>query len=188
VNVFRCTGEPFAFWLETIDADAAQVIEMRNAAHGSMYIEYVGMNSSVQTWQSQAHPRDTIRTGSGADEILGTIEIFGMKRPISGKAAYSYSSEMTVLADEEFARIDFVGSVFLPPPMGEMRGSGTFLYSDRLDLLIEDETRLDYIGAPKNYRLARLSLPGQKGFGDETPGVGCGEMSQLSTRQTGAPA
>jgi hypothetical protein len=187
-NIFRCDGEAFQFWTETLDGDGILVIETRNAAHGSMQVYYVGQDTSMEIYQSEAHPRDTIRNGTAEDTIDGTFELFGMRRPVSGRNSYSHDGETVSLADESFARIAFVGSVTLPPPMQEISGRGTFLYSDRLDLLIEEEVRYDFDGIADAYKLARLSLPGQKGFGDETPNVGCGEMSQMMPPATKALA
>jgi hypothetical protein len=188
VNHFRCTGESFAFWIETLDADAILMIELRNAAHGSMFVDYVGMGSSLTLSQTEAHPRDVIRTGSGSDQISGTFKLFGMSRPLSGNTSYGHAGETAEIAGEIFARISFAASVVFPPPVGDMGGSGTFLYSDRLDLLLEEEQRFDFSGAPADYRLARLSLPGQTGFGDETPDIGCGEMSLVPLHAPQVPA
>jgi hypothetical protein len=185
-NVFRCPGEA-AFWIETLDKDNLLTIETRNADHGSMSVTYAGQDVSMQLTQSKMHPRDVIREGLGSDQVVGTFTMFGMSKPISGETEYSHIGETEVLAGETFARIAFVGSVTLPPPMPKMEGSGSFLYSDRLDLLVEEETRFNFSGAPETHRLAHLALPGQKGFGDETPGYGCGELSHLSLPMTKAP-
>lgn len=186
-NIFRCTG-PSAFWIETLDVDNILSIETRNADHGSQSIAFVGQDLSMRLAQSKAHPRDTILNGSAADTIVGEVEMFGMVRPISGETRYGHAGETTVLAAETFARISFVGTVVFPPPMPETAGGGTFLYSDRLDLLVEEAVRYDVGGVVDAYNLAHLALPGQDGFGDETPGYGCGELSRLSYPRTEAPA
>ena len=186
-NIFRCTGQS-AFWIETLDVDNILSIETRNADHGSQSIAFVGQDFSMRLVQSKAHPRDTILNGSAADTITGEFEMFGMVRPISGESRYGHAGETSVLAGETFARISFVGTVVFPPPVPETVGDGTFLYSDRLDLLIEETVRYDVGGVVDAYSLAHLALPGQAGFGDETPGYGCGELSLLSHTRTEAPA
>jgi hypothetical protein len=186
VNIFRCsTGA--AFWIESLDSDNILTIETRNADHGSTSISYVGQGASMHISQSTAHPRDTIRNGAASDKIVGLFGLFGMSRPISGETNYSHSGETDVLAGETLARIDFAGSVSFPPPMSEIKGSGTILYSDRLDLLIEEKIRFEIGSTLESYSLVHLSLPGQKGFGDETPGYGCGELSLMSRTATEAP-
>jgi hypothetical protein len=137
--------------------------------------------------QTEAHPRDTILTGSGEDTIVGEFELFGMTQPISGETKYSYTGETEVLAGDTLARIAFVGSVTMPPPMEKIEGTGTLLYSDKLDFLIEEEVRFDFGAGPETHRLKQLALPGQSGFGDETPGYGCGELSLMSGANTEAP-
>jgi hypothetical protein len=181
-NTFRCQGEAFSYWIENLDADAVLTIETRNANHGSMSVFYVGQDLSMEISQSKAHPRDTIQNGSAEDRIAGELEVFGMKRPISGQSQYGHAGETVVLAGETFARIVFTGAIQLPPPMPPLSGGGTLLYSDRLDLLIEEEVRYEAALESESYRLAHLALADQAGFGDETPGYGCGEMSFLVPR------
>ncbi|MCU0829815.1 MAG: hypothetical protein MUE52_21165 [Tabrizicola sp.] len=187
-NIFRCPGEQAAFWIETLDADSILTIETRNADHGSQSIVFVGQDFSMRLVQSKAHPRDTILNGSAADTIVGELDMFGMVRPITGETRYSHAGETVVLAGETFARISFVGTVELPPPMPETVGDGTFLYSERLDLLVEEVVRADVGGVIDASQLAHLALTGQDGFGDETPGYGCGELSGLPLLETEAPA
>jgi hypothetical protein len=187
-NLFRCTGEGFAFWVETVDAEFAMMVETRDATHSSLHIDYVGLDTSLSLTSSSPHPRDIVRDGSGADSITGSIEMFGLTRPVFGKTRYDHSGKKTLLAEQSFARIDYDGAVSFPPPMGDVQGSGSFLYNDALDLLIEEETRFDLGAGAESYRLARLSLPGQKGFADETPGVGCGEMSHMTLPGLQVPA
>jgi hypothetical protein len=187
-NIFRCSGEVFTFWIETLDADNILTIETRNADHGSMSVIFVGQGVSMQVTQSKAHPRDTIRNGTAEDRVAGEFELFGMKRPIAGKTRYGHAGETTVLAGETFARIAFTGSVKLPPPMPEISGGGTLLYNDRLDLLVEEDVRYDAGSGADSYRLSHLSLPGQARFGDETPGYGCGELSGLPPKGAEVPA
>lgn len=187
-NIFKCTGQPAAFWIETLDSDNILTIETRNADHGSMTIAFVGQDISMKLTQTKAHPRDTIRIGSATDTVEGEMEIFGMKRPLSGRTSYGYAGETIVLAGETFGRIAFQGGIALPPPMPEMTGGGTFLYSDRLDLLIEEAVTIDAGTGLDGHNLSKLSLPGQAGFGDETPGYGCGELSKLDLGGEEVPA
>jgi hypothetical protein len=181
-NIFRCEAEAFTFWIETLDADGALTVETRNADHGSMAYYFASEDASIQLTTTKAHPRDTIRLGAAEDLIAGELAIFGMTRPVSGQTRYGYAGETTELAGETLARIAFEGSIVLPPPMPDLSGGGSFLYSDRLDLLIEEEVRYEAALEGESYRLAHLALADQAGFGDETPGYGCGEMSFLVPR------
>ncbi len=187
-NIFRCSDDGIAFWIESLDANDLLTIETRNSDHGSLSVDFVGQGVTMFLSQSKAHPRDTILNGTAEDTITGEFELFGMKRPIFGETKYGHAGETAVLAGVTFARIAFNGIVTLPQPMPAMTGGGTYLYSDALDLLIEEEVLFDGGAGVEPYRLAHLSLPDQAGFGDETPGYGCGELSQLSRRSTEAPA
>lgn len=187
-NIFRCQAEAFTFWIETLEADGAVTVETRNADHGSMAYYFASVDASIQVTTTKAHPRDTIRLGAAEDHIAGQLTIFGMTRPVSGHTDYGYSGETTELAGETLARIAFNGSIVLPPPMPDLSGGGSFLYSDRLDLLIEEEVRYDGEMVGESYRLKHLSLPGQARFGDETPSYGCGEMSRMTPLDAQVPA
>lgn len=187
-NIFRCEAEAFTFWIETLDAHGALTIETRNADHGSMAFYFPSDGAAIEVTTTKAHPRDTIRLGAAEDLIAGELAIFGMTRPVSGQTRYGYAGETAELAGETLARIVFEGSIVMPPPMPKLSGGGSFLYSDRLDLLIEEEVRYDGEMSGNSYRLAHLSLPGQARFGDETPGFGCGEMSRLAPLDTQVPA
>jgi hypothetical protein len=178
-NIFRCGDGVAAFWIESLDADDILTVETRNADHGSETLDFVGQGVSIRMTQTKAHPRDTITNGTADDSITGEFQIFGMSRPIVGQTSYGYAGEETVLAGVTFARIAFNGSVTLPPPMPAMTGGGTYLYSEDLDLLIEESVNFDAETDGETFRLAHLSLAGQDGFGDETPGYGCGQLSQL---------
>ncbi|MDZ4088294.1 MAG: hypothetical protein U1E69_16015 [Tabrizicola sp.] len=178
-NVFRCADGAPAFWIESRDAYGLTV-ETRNLNHGSVMWDLVGQGMVVRLDQSKAHPRDTIQNGRAEDRIVGELELFGRTQPISGETSYGYFGETTVLAGETFARITFSGVIRMPPPVPDIDGGGLFLYSDRLDLLLEEEVRVDLETGSSVYRLTRLALSGQAGFGDETPRDGCGEISGLS--------
>lgn len=178
-NTFRCTDQSVAFWIETVDADNILTIETRNADHGTQSWNFVGQDVIMRFSQSKAHPRDTIRNGSAKDTIEGEVDLFGVVGPVTGETSYSHAGETMTLAGESFARIAFQGAIVAPWPISEIVGGGTFLYSDKLDLLIEEEVRVDHPVA-ETYRLSHLALAGQDGFGDETPGYGCGQLSRLT--------
>lgn len=185
-NTFRCQNEAAAFWIETIDGDNLMAVEARNADHGTLSVDYVGQGLSMQISQSKAHPRDTVRNGSGADTILGTMNFFGMSRPLSGTTSYGHVGETRDLAGQTFARIAFYGSAVFPPPMPEAKGDGTLLYSAKIDVLIEERVHYDLGGKIEANNLVHLALPGQSGFGEEVPRHGCGELSFLSDHRTEA--
>lgn len=186
-NTFRCADQSPAFWVEMVDADNMLTIETRNIDHGTQLWNFDGQGVTMRFSQSKAHPRDTIRNGSAEDTITGEVDLFGVVGPVSGETSYGHSGETMALAGESFARIAFQGSIVAPWPMPEIMGGGTFLYSDKLDLLIEEEVRVDH-PVFEVYRLAHLALAGQNGFGDETPGYGCGQLSRLVPRTAEAPA
>jgi hypothetical protein len=183
-NAFRCDEGEIAFWIETIDDDNLLIIETRNPDHGTVSVDYVGQGISMRLSQSKAHPRDTIRNKLGSDTISGDIVLFGMLRPISGETSYVHAGETVDLAGRTFARISFKGSIQFPAPMPEIRGEGTLLYDGDLDLYVEERIAFDFGGDGDRYAIAHLALPGQEGFGDETPGYGCGVLSWLPQSST----
>lgn len=186
-NVFRCGDDAAPFWIESLDADNILTVETRNSDHGSQTLDFVGQGVTIRMAQTKAHPRDTITNGTAEDTVTGEFEIFGLSRPIFGQTTYGYAGETAEIAGVTFARIAFNGSISLPPPMPEMTGAGTYIYSDALDLMVEETVTFD-ADFGESYRLAHLSLSGQDGFGDETPGYGCGQLSLLRPSATGAPA
>jgi hypothetical protein len=185
-NIFRCQGDEAAFWIETIDADNMMIAEARNVDHSTLSVAYLGQGASMRLSQSKAHPLDTIRDGSGKDIIEGEFRLFGMSRPVYGHTDYGHAGESTQLAGETFARIAFTGSVALPPPMPETKGDGTLLYSEKLDLLVEERVHYEVGGTVDAYNLSHLSLSGQARFGEEIPRFGCGELSFLPDNKTEA--
>ena len=178
-NTYKCPADGRAFYRVEYfeDVGLTQIGQMTaNFATESSVDE---RGDGMYFDQSDAlHPKEMIRLGTSVQNLDGLISLFGLKQPINGTAKYTTRGETVELAGKAFETLDGEMSISVPNAGVVITGRTVIAYQRDIDLLLEIETSLDF-GDHKTSHAVEVALPGQTGFGDETPRHGCTGLSSL---------
>jgi hypothetical protein len=174
-SYYRCSGPgSVVFRIDVHYAGGEVEIHTADANHGGIEIISPPGGAHYSIRAQGDHPRIVVETGSGRETEIASITRNGKSQTATMVADYSYLGKSRKLAGETFYRLNYATTITFPASGSVLHTSGTVLYNDQLDLLIDEVEVSDGQGGPaRKIKLSSLSLEGQKGFGSTKPKYGC---------------
>lgn len=174
-NYFKCTGAGPVTYRKEVHYGGGQVeIHSYDANYGGLEIVSPAGGAHYTIRSSGDHPRAVI-----AAKKVGKIEHATISRGSKTQTAemvlnYTYSGKTRELGGVTFQRLEYATTIAFPASGSVLQTSGNNLYSEKLDLLVNELEVSDGQGGPsRKIKLKSLALDGQKGFGATKPKFGC---------------
>ncbi|PTE16327.1 hypothetical protein [Pseudogemmobacter blasticus] len=182
LNYFRCAGtDPVVFRMEASYGGGKGEVHTFDANHGGIEILTPPGGGEFRLRATGDHPRVAVERGTARKTEQATISRDGKSQQATMVMVYTYSGETRKLAGEVFHRLTYDSTLTFPQSGSELHTSGSVLFNDRLDLLVNElEVSDGQGGAGRQIKLKSLALDGQKGFGATKPRFGCHASGELA--------
>jgi hypothetical protein len=124
-------------------------------------------------------PLDVIAKGKGEMAQIGTVSMFGIKKPVSALATMTFEPDELQLSGRSLHRFSVVVAMQLPPPMPLINGTGIVYFDVPTGVLFDGEMQMDWPPSDDKFATApaAIILPGQPGFDQPYPTYDCGDIS-----------
>jgi hypothetical protein len=175
VQNYQCTGAgKVAFKLEVLHGGGQVEVHTFDAKHGGLEIRMPSGGNRYKFVTVGDHPRVTLETGSSRKIQRATIHTDKGILKSTTVTDYSYGGETRELAGTTFHRLNYAATLNFPELGSALHTSGSVLFNEKLDLLVNEVEISDGEGGPaRKIKLRSLSLKGQKGFDAKKPKFGC---------------
>lgn len=173
-NHFRCTGAgTVAFWNEVSYGNGVVELHALDADHGT--IEIMSPDGPhIRAQNSGEGPLEAISTGNARQTSRATISHKGSSQTSTMVVEYTADGLTRELEGVTFQRLTYESDLDFPESGSRLKGSGSVLFNEELDLMIQELEVSDGQGGPdRRIKLKTLALEGQKGFGSTKPKYGC---------------